>query len=661
MAQDIDKLIDQLVARGTRAQAAQGAVLPGGLSAALQGATFGTSDEITAFLRSRFGNTPYEQALEQERAGLAQYREANPLRSTAYEVGGSIVPTIGAALAAPFTGGASGAAAAANAARVAATTGRAVQAARTGATTGAATGALQGFGEGEGGFQQRLSSAAGGAALGGVAGGAVGAVTPAITGRLSNILPNAERPIVQGADLERAGQNVAAAMEARAAGMPVQPVTMAERLGETGMSTAEALANMPGATRQAAVDVLRPRGEAQLTRTDAALRTVFGDVEDAYKQNLAIRDRMRTNASPLYEQAFSSGRVPNADELSILTRVPGEALSDARQIARMEGRNISVSIDDAGNIILPKTPISARDLHYIKTGLDSFIERNTDIAGRQNPLATRAIRLRDDLRDTLDEITKVDGRSLYQEARNMWAGEAALLDAQKIGLGIFKPGTDPRQLRTSISKMSDGEKQEFIVGVMDAIRQRMAALPEGRDATRAIFGSEKQKDVLRAAVEAAYPNPRDAEARFNALNRFLTRETEMKGFQSQMLGGSQTARRQAFQELISGTSIGAVGGGGLSALTGDDAGTGAALGAAAGAGRAGMRALAGRSQDVVGQRLMTTDVYDQIEMLRRLMQQRAAQQAAAQRQVGAYPAAAGAFVGGRIGGETNIPTPGLLQ
>lgn len=664
MAEDINKLIDQLVARGTQASQARGAVLPGGLSAGLQGLTLGTADEITAFLRSRLGSTPYEEALGQERANLAQYREQNPIRAGAYEVGGAIVPTIGAAIAAPFTGGASAAgtaAGAANIARAATTAGRALQAAKAGATTGAATGAAQGFGEGEGGLAPRLSNAVGGGALGGIAGGAVGAAVPAITRGVSNLLPNAERPLIQGADLGRASQELSDAMAARAGGMPGQPVTMAERLGETGMSTAEALANMPGATRDLAASVLRPRGEQQITRTDAALRAVFGDVEDAYKQSLAIRDRMKTNASPLYERAFDESKPLFASEVSILTRVPGEALNDARQIARMEGRNINITADQAGNIILPKDPIGARDLHYVKTGLDAYIERNTDITGRQNPLATRAIRLRDELRDTLDDITKVDGRSLYQEARTMWAGEAALLDAQKVGLGIFKPGTDPRQLRTSIEKMGPGEKQEFIVGVMDAIRQRMAALPEGRDATRAIFGSEKQKDVLRAAMEAAYPNARDAEARFNALNRFLTRETEMKGFQGQMLGGSPTARRQAFQELITGTSVGTVGGAGLGALTDESTQGAAALGALAGAGRAGMRALSGRSQDVVGQRLMSTDVYQQIEMLRRMMQERAAQQAAARRQVGAYPAGVGAMVGQQIGGTVQPPDMGLLR
>jgi hypothetical protein len=664
MAEDINKLIDQMVARGTRATEAQGAVLPGGLSAGLQGLTLGTADEITAFLRSRLGGTPYEQALAQERANLAQYREQNPIRAGAYEVGGAILPTIGAAIAAPFTGGASAAgtaAGAANIARAATTAGRAMQAAKAGATTGAVTGGAQGFGEGEGGFAPRLSGAVGGAALGGIAGGAVGAAVPAVTRGVSNILPNAERPLIQSADLGRAGQDITAAIEARAAGMPIQPATMAERLGETGMGTAEALANMPGTTRDLAASVLRSRGEQQITRTDAALRAVFGDVEDAYKQNLAIRERMKTNASPLYERAFAESKPLFASEVSILTRVPNEALSDARQFARMEGRNINITTDEVGNIILPRDAITARDLHYVKTGLDSFIEKNTDITGRQQPLATKAIKVRDELRDTLDDITKVDGRSLYQEARTMWAGEAALLDAQKVGLSIFKPGTDPRQLRASIEKMGPGEKQEFIVGVMDAIRQRMATLPEGRDANRAIFGSEKQKDVLRAAMEAAYPNARDAEARFNALSRFLARESEMKGFQGQMLGGSPTARRQAFQELVTGTGVGAAGGTGFGALTGEGEATGAAVGALAGAGRAGMRALAGRSQDIVGERLLTTDIYTQMEMLRRLAQQRAAQQAAASRQVGAYPGVVGGLIGQQIGGAAPAPVQGMLQ
>jgi hypothetical protein len=64
-------------------------------------------------------------------------------------------------------------------------------------------------------------------------------------------------------------------------------VTLAERLGEQGMTAAEALAQAPGATRQTAADLLRARTAGAGDRVDAGLRAVFGDVEDAYGSGLS--------------------------------------------------------------------------------------------------------------------------------------------------------------------------------------------------------------------------------------------------------------------------------------------------------------------------------------------------------------------------------------
>jgi hypothetical protein len=155
MTESLDAFIARISAQNTRRQQAAGAVLPGGLSSFLQGLSFNTSEEATAALRSLFGGTPYETALEQERASLAQYREQNPIRAGAFEVAGAIPTAIAAGLAAPATGGASAAAGAANVARAAGMGARIAQGARTGAVTGTATGALQGFGEGEGGLGAR--------------------------------------------------------------------------------------------------------------------------------------------------------------------------------------------------------------------------------------------------------------------------------------------------------------------------------------------------------------------------------------------------------------------------------------------------------------------------------------------------------------------------
>jgi hypothetical protein len=68
----------------------------------LQGASLNTSDEIGAFAKSRFGDRTYEDLLAEERSKLESARSKPG--SLKYEIGGAFLP---AAIAAPFTGGAS--------------------------------------------------------------------------------------------------------------------------------------------------------------------------------------------------------------------------------------------------------------------------------------------------------------------------------------------------------------------------------------------------------------------------------------------------------------------------------------------------------------------------------------------------------------------------
>jgi hypothetical protein len=692
-ADPITALVDRALAQSQRQQTAAGAVLPGGASAALQGLTFGFGDELTAFLRSRLGATPYDQALAQERANLAQYRDQNPGRALAFEVAGSLPTTAAAMALAPVTGGGSGAAAAANAARVAATTGRAVQAARSGAAAGAATGAVQGFGEGEGGAGERLSSAAGGGMLGGLAGGALGAVTPAVTQGAVNAyravrggVPEAERRLAADPGLGRVAGDLAEDLQARGAGAPVQQVTMAERMGESGMATAEALANAPGQTRQLAVDLLRPRGVGANSRTDMMLSDIFGNPEDAFTRRMAIQQRMGGQTSPKYQEAFrvAEGWTPQANDLEVFTRMPGSVLNRAaaraRDLATTEGRRVNfrfrmqdgeLAVPDSverGNLasIFEVMP-TAQDLHYFRSALGDEIGKMLREGDRV--MARRLIPLKGDLTDTLDRITSANGQSLYRQARNEWADSAATLDAQELGRGIFGNKVDVRELRLAIRDMSDGEREGFSVGVMDAIRSRLDNVADGRDGTRAILGNEKQRQLLRAALDAVYPDERDASARFNMLSRFIDRERSMKGFESQALGGSATARRIAAQTALGQAASGAgIGGaiGGLGGFYQGDLQTGAILGAAAGAGaRAATRSLTNRAEgsavDAMGQRLFATDPFEQMRMLQRLEQVRRDELLAQLRRAQTYPAGVGAFAGQQSGGAVQPQQPrGLL-
>jgi len=650
MSDSVSALIDRLIAQNTRRQQAAGAVLPGGLSSFLQGLSFNTSEEATAALRSLFGGTPYETALEQERANLAQYREQNPIRAGAFEVAGAIPTAIAAGLAAPATGGASAAAGAANVARAAGMGARIAQGARTGAVTGTATGALQGFGEGEGGLGERLSSAAGGAALGGAAGGVVGGVAPLAVDRIQAAYrgirggaPEAERRL-GGIAPGTAAADIEAAIAARQAGVPGQPVTLAERLGEQGMTAAEALAQAPGATRQTAADLLRARTAGAGDRVDAGLRAVFGDVEDAYERSLALRAQRQQDAVPAYQRAFASARPVAEGELAeTVERIPTRYRNRAERRAREEAQAVGETVNFRG------AP-TARDLHYLKMGLDQEIDtlfRGGDV-GAANLLKP----FRERIVGTLDDITKVDGRSLYQEARALYAEPSALLRAQKLGQDVFSPSMRPQDLRDRLAKMNPDELAEFSNGLMSKIREQISKVKGERNIVNSFFGDARQKELIRTALEAVAGNKDAGKLKFELLRRFLETETGMRGFQSQVLGGSATARRLLGQELV-GAGAGAGGGLGIGYLGGYDPTSAAAIGAAAGTGLRALRtATGGRAQDIMGQRLFETDPMAQMKILTQMAQARQRELANQQRLNVTIPAGAGALAG---------QVPGILQ
>ena len=107
------------------------------LKTVLQGLSFGSSDEIEAFIRS-FGKEDYDTILQTIRDDLSMFQEANPLQALALESSGAVASSIAAA---PFTGGAS----------IPATATRL-------ALLGAAEGGAYAFNTGEGGLRERVAA-----------------------------------------------------------------------------------------------------------------------------------------------------------------------------------------------------------------------------------------------------------------------------------------------------------------------------------------------------------------------------------------------------------------------------------------------------------------------------------------------------------------------
>ncbi|CAB4139983.1 hypothetical protein UFOVP397_19 [uncultured Caudovirales phage] len=624
---EIDRFLDEVLRVAGRRDQASRAALPGSVATAAQGLTFGFGDEITAGVRSLFG-TPYRRALAEERANVEQYRAERPVLATGLEVAGSLptllIPGLG------VTG---------QAARAATTGSRVAQAAAAGANAGMRQGALQGVGDAEGGVGAMAAGAAVGAGVGagvGALGGAAieGArplVQRAVQGArdIGNPQGAAERLLAQqvardqpapGAALRAVEASAADRGERLAAGLPDTGTTLAEAMGPNSRTALEALAQQPGEAMANLTRQLDTRQNTRMDRILEALKTTFGDAEDAYVRQQALFAQRTQEAGPLYT-AVRSNNAPLQTDLDVsLWRRAQPAAGDARTISTLEGRPATAN----------SQPTIA-DLMSAKEGLDQLIERELRGSGRGSPVSVSARRLRDQIVDRLDELTvQPDGTSLYRQARLLWAGPSAHNDALDLGQNIFR--TRPTELRATIDRMTDTERMHFVEGGMNALRDRLRNVPRTGTANpvRAIFDTDMERDQIRVLTDALGLPPGDAARRFDLLARYLGAgptalgsETAGAAFENTVLRNSATARRQAaMQELATGAAGGGAAGGLSEYWLGGGFGPGAAVGATVGLAGAGARRVmqgsAERRNDALARLLSTTDPTQQAAAARRV-------------------------------------------
>ena len=626
--EEIDRFIREATRRAQRGDRASRAALPGGVATALQGLTFGMGDEITAGVRSLFGPTSYSDALDEERANVARYREERPVLATGLEVAGSLptllIPGLGVA---------------GQAARGAAGASRFAQAAGAGARAGATAGALQGFGEGEGGLLPRLGGAVVGAGVGGALGGAAGAgieaATPAVralgqriedtrdpagaAGRMLARVVERDQP-EQGAATRAVEASAAEAVERQRAGLPNTGTTLAEALGPNARATMEGLAQQPGEAMTAVTGQLTARQGGRMDRILAGLQEVFGDADDAYTRRQALYEQRSQDAGPLFD-AIRAAEIPLDDVGMSLWRRAQPANADAQTLSVLRGRG------RVGNEM-----VTVSDLLASKEGLDQLIERELRQTGRGSPVSVEARRLRDAIVAHIDDATRQpDGTSLYQQARALWAGPSAHIDATDRGANLFQ--MDPAETRAWLRTATDTERDHFVKGGMNALQQALAVVRQtgSQNPVNAIFANQRQRDAVRVLTEALNIPPEDAVRRFGLLSRYLGAENAGVQTENAVMRNSATARRSAVMGELAAPGVGATLGGTASYLTTGDFGPGAVVGGALAAGGAGARyitrGVTERRNDALARLLATTDPLQQQQAARRVEDFLAAQAA----------------------------------
>lgn len=502
-----------------------------------QGLLMGAGDEIEAYFRSTFGDNTYDKALENVRQKLSVAQTERPFQTGAAEIGGSLLPVVASMFATAGTGGAGAPAAAATTARTAGLIRSMLSTGTKAAGVGTVQGATEGFLKGEG-TENRLGGAVEQGSTGGVFGAGLGLAAPLAKSayRTAFAAPEqraATRMVDVLGEQGLTPQQVATEYAARQATTP-KPEILADLYGGGILGETRRVANVPGANRGEISGLLRGRAEEQGGRVQGAFQEALGTQKKFFPILDDLEQVRKLEAAPLYTIAYEMpARTPTID--AIIKRVPEQAFKQAKEVAGMEGlifpKLRQVNKQGSTEIVGDYT---IKDVDLIKRGLDDLVESNRI----NNPSAARRYTLiKNELTDAADLASPE-----YAAARAAWAGPSAVMDAMKKGGDVFNERAE--LTFKDISKLGASEKEGFLIGVLDAVNQRLGRKIEGQDVTSA-FRSGNAKAQVEAALSAAVKDPVEVKKIADTLFYDIEREARMAGTNRALNQISQTAPMMA--------------------------------------------------------------------------------------------------------------------
>lgn len=364
------------------------------------------------------------------------------------------------------------------------TAGRAVRAAGAGAGYGAVAGAGDSRAETIGGV---AGDAAKGAALSAALGGTTQVGTAAIGAGLNNI--------AQRVSASRAGQYMG---EVGNAATDRARLMLAEVLGKDAPEGADAsrwlmarlrnrgadativdagkqnlrqqadtLANLPGRMKNDIEQTIHQRQAGRSDALEGAADQMLGTGGRGYAQSLdALERQQRAAQAPFRDQLENLYVKADQELVNILGRVP-DAHSAAKFLATREGHpGFDLSTVKVGDRI----PFDSLDT--VKKALWTIAEKEkVNFRATAESRATNTARR--DLTAKMDDLSPKDksGASIYQRAREAFAGPAELRDAIAAGRTAMKE--DVIAVRELMDGMSQAERENFRIGALQAIRDKV--------------------------------------------------------------------------------------------------------------------------------------------------------------------------------------------
>ena len=257
---------------------------------------------------------------------------------------------------------------------------------------------------------------------------------------------------------------------------------------------------------------------------------VDGQLEFTNQAGKTLRAKTPEEAANLIKKhgmqsRFQGGETDNLSTLSAFNNATEGGFSSNTGANDMLNKALEIVGDQK-----PPTKISVEQLHYIKMGLDEVI----DIGKRQGSMGRQL--QREVINKKQDFINKIDSftEGNYKKANAKFAGEMRLKEAVEEGKQFIKSDAD--QIKRTVAKLSPSEKQGYLVGVADQIKNQVDSAKDMANVADRIFGTPKK----RAQLKSLFPSENafnQFEKRMKArINQVKTRTTVNVGSRTAPLG-----------------------------------------------------------------------------------------------------------------------------
>jgi hypothetical protein len=321
-----------------------------------------------------------------------------------------------------------------------------------------------------------------------------------------------------------------------------KPMTLADVGGENTKALAGNVSRQPGESRNVTTQFLNQRDQGAGARLNADINRYVHGGDSMHRTTQAMLQARSEAGRPAWDAVREMDGVWSP-RLQQFIDDPSLRAGMARgyEIERLEslaeGRpfdptQMGVDLDNEGNIRMIRAP-NMRVLHMGKMGLDAMIadERN-ELTGR---LSQRGVALDRVRRAYLQEIDGLDQQGVYRNARALWEGPSASMDAIRAGRGIFT--SSPDEIAHEFGAMSPANQEFYRLGVADMIRERLLKTGFSGNDANAIIKNPWMREQLRPIFRS--------DADFNSFVQGVTNESRMFGTKAETLGNSATAKRLA--------------------------------------------------------------------------------------------------------------------